>query len=227
MPSAQSVLDQTPLYRKQMLKILGQLSFDPYSDSVSDYHREGLQKFGPTWDFVDLPLLGLTAASILQSQDYLEVGVRRGRSLACVFSGSSKVRMTCVDLWVENYAGISNPGPEFVKSEIRRLGNPTQLKMLSGNSHDLFPKFSENAFDLVTVDGDHSDEGAMQDLVDAYRVLRPGGAILFDDIGHPLHPYLSKVWRTFAEKYAMDTAEYLSSGYGVAIGIKRFLIPNT
>jgi len=50
-------------------------------------------------------------------------------------------------------------------------------------------------FDLITVDGDHSEEGAFDDLLNVIPHLNVGGILVFDDIAHPTHPYLLGVWK--------------------------------
>lgn len=52
-------------------------------------------------------------------------------------------------------------------------------------------------FQLITIDGDHSEVGAHEDLVDCWKLLEPNGFLLFDDIVHPAHLYLRHLVETF------------------------------
>jgi predicted O-methyltransferase YrrM len=222
-PSAKMIINQSPNQRVEMIKTLDRLEYDPYCDSVLKFHKEGILRFGEQWDFLDLPLVVFTICKILQPKDYLEVGVRRGRTLACAAKAAPAIRLKGLDLWMENYAGIPNPGPAFVSQQIKLIHPRVKLELLSGDSHVLLPSIPEKSFDLITIDGDHSEVGAMQDLKEAYRLARPGGAILFDDISHPAHPYLEKVWKDFVTEHNLDHAEYSAAGYGVGVAFKKHL----
>jgi len=77
-------------------------------------------------------------------------------------------------------------------------------------------------FDLITVDGDHSEWGAEQDLRQVYQRLKIGGVLVFDDICHPLHPYLAGVWqRAVATDRRFATWQFAELGYGVALAVRR------
>ena len=141
-------------------------------------------------------------AAELKPATYLEVGVRRGFSMAVVARESPGVSIYGFDRWLSNYAGSENPGPQFVESELRRLGYTGRAKFISGNSHKTLRSFFGNperrwwqlgkaaprdadqpaSFDLMLIDGDHSLLGAYQDLMDTLPHLAPGGVMVFDDV---------------------------------------------
>jgi predicted O-methyltransferase YrrM len=141
-------------------------------------------------------------AGKLQPGNYLEVGIRRGFSMAMVAARSPEVEIYGFDLWARDYAGVPNPGPDFVHAEIEKVGYTKKLHLISGDSHQTLPAFfrSERAstwnrikldwamkhrpshFELIMIDGDHSLLGAYQDLVDTMPHCAVGGAIVFDDI---------------------------------------------
>jgi len=131
------------------------------------------------------------------------------------------------DMWAENYAGIENPGPDFVRTELQKMGHRGEMVFVNGNSHETLPRyFSANPnawFDLITVDGDHSDEGAAQDLREVLPRLNIGGAVVFDDIGHPQHPGLRRVWvEMVAEEPRFTTWTFEEVGFGVGFGMRRW-----
>lgn len=141
-------------------------------------------------------------AEALQPANYLEIGVRRGFTMAMVVSRAPHVRVWGFDMWIESYAGSENPGPGFVASELSKIGYRADPVLLSGNSHELLPVFFDasygrlfrhrrvrvvrrnrpKAFDLILVDGDHSLLGAYEDLMAVLPHLAVGGVIVFDDI---------------------------------------------
>jgi predicted O-methyltransferase YrrM len=133
-------------------------------------------------------------AELLKPRRYLEIGVRRGLSMAMVAGRVPDCDITGMDVWIENYAGASNPGPDFVRREMQRVGFSGQLQFITGVTQDTLPEFVGNQpepFDLINVDGDHTYEGARSDLWLSILVLKKGGVLLFDDIHGEI---VSKVW---------------------------------
>lgn len=145
-------------------------------------------------------------ARAIQPRSYLEIGTRRGWSLAQVLAEAPQVRAYSFDWWMQEYGGVENPGPGFVREEMRRVApnHHGELHFLSGNSHDVLPVFFQDVvlgdvelaeediirsgesaprmFDLVTVDGDHTALGTWWDLVDVLPHIAVGGALVFDDL---------------------------------------------
>ncbi|NJO18681.1 MAG: class I SAM-dependent methyltransferase [Thioploca sp.] len=116
---------------------------------------------------------------------FLEVGVRRGWSTAAVAMASPDCQIYAFDEWHENYGGSANPGPQFVQSELSKLGYNKPIIFISGDSHKTLPKFfqeNDEKFDMVLIDGDHSVDGARQDLMDIMPHINVGGVMVFDDI---------------------------------------------
>lgn len=142
-------------------------------------------------------------ADVIHPRNYLEVGVRRGFSMAMVASRQPDVEIFGFDMWLEQYAGSGNPGPDFVCAELAKVGYCGNARFVSGNSHQTLPAFfrksgaswwrrlwarsrvdvvAPDTVDLMLVDGDHSLIGAAQDLYDTLPRLAVGGVLVFDDI---------------------------------------------
>lgn len=202
------------------------LTPDAYSQYIRAYRQEGEQKFGAEWRYLDIVDIVAASALLIQPESYLEIGVRRGRSMAAAGAAAPRCALYGFDMWVQGYAGMENPGPEFVKSELKRVGHRGPVEFVDGDSHVTLPKFfgahPNRSYSIIVVDGDHSDEGALQDLRDVLPRLAVGGVLIFDDVSHPAHPNLREVWRqAIAEAGVTVRAhEYGSLGYGVAFGVR-------
>jgi predicted O-methyltransferase YrrM len=207
------------------LDVIDRLSSDPsleaYRESLRAIARDGRE-------YWDLACALRYLAECFPVGDYLEIGVRRGKSMAQVASRRPSCRIVGCDLWVSPYGGVDNPGPTFVQQEMARLGHSGPLMLVSGDSHDVLSRWeaegSREHFDVVTVDGDHSDEGAWADLVQATELVRPGGFLVFDDIVHPAHS-LERVWARFRETYSsvFEFVENLADHNGTGVARRREL----
>lgn len=217
-------LFETDTYTKT-LDILNNLNEDDYLKYIRGFMSSGLRRFGKYWKYADICTVLYTLSNMLDVKNYLEIGVRQGRSMAMVISGNPQVNIVAFDMWRAGYAGMDNPGPAFVQEQMERLGHKGILQFVNGNSHETLPHFfSRNprmSFDLITVDGDHTPEGAAQDLLDVLPHLRIGGAIVFDDIAHPSHPELLKIWQDIImSRPEMSGFTFTELGYGVAFAIR-------
>lgn len=185
--------------------------------------REKASKDLPYWDLAcALRLL----ADRMQPQNYLEVGVRLGSSLAMVAASCPTTNISAYDLWISPYAGLENPGPEHVRQQVAKLGFRGAIGFIDGDSRQTVPRtLQENpgqTYELVTVDGDHSNEGAWADLCNLAPVVAPGGYLLFDDLTNPHHTLL-EVWERFkaANQGEFEFAENLQDHYGTGVAYRK------
>ncbi len=206
-------------------EILEKLSSDSYLEFVKNFYRAGLKTFGDNWVYADINtvLVGLTRRMNVAS--YLEIGVRRGRSMAMVALNAPSCRIVGFDLWIADYAGMDNPGPDYVRGELARLGYQGNLDLVAGDSRETVPQwFASHAgefFDLITVDGDHSTDGAQTDLENVLPRLKVGGALVFDDISNQSHANLAGVWREFLQRHAnLSGHSFTEVGFGVGFAIR-------
>jgi predicted O-methyltransferase YrrM len=57
--------------------------------------------------------------------------------------------------------------------------NPARTRLITGRALEVLPRLTDGAYDIVFVDGDKSEYSAYLDQ--AVRLLRPGGAVVFDN----------------------------------------------
>ena len=213
-------------YVRSAIDLMQNLSADDYTTYLVEFLSEGRRRFGAEWRYADIVTTLLCLSELLQPKHYLEIGVRRGRSVAAVVRNNPQCNLYLFDMWIAHYAGMENPGPDFVRQELAALGHSGKAIFVDGDSHATLPDFfaqnTDLRFDLITVDGDHSTEGAVQDLCDVLPRLNLGGAVVLDDICHPLHPELTKVWNELvASDPRFSSFTYTDTGYGVGFGIRK------
>lgn len=209
-----------------VLAVLKQLKTDDYLDYMIPYYETGMKRFGSAWGYSDLLTILRAVTLMAKPKNYLEIGVRRGRSAAVAAVTCPAVDIYGFDLWMQDYAGMENPGPDFVANELKSLGHKGNLSLISGDSQQTIPQFFQEHpdlyFDMMTVDGDHSEMGARIDLENCLSRLKLGGVILLDDIVHPQHRYLETLWdELITNNDNFSSMKYSELGYGIAFAIRR------
>jgi len=224
-PSTLGALAAAPESLRAVLAVLELLEPDDYGLYLSGFLRAGMQTFGEHWRYADICTACWAAARLLQPRSYLEIGVRRGRSMSMVATAAPRCDLVGFDLWPPEYAGMKSPGKELVAREIAKTGHRARLEFVDGDSHvTLGEYFSRNpgaCFDLATVDGDHTEDGAALDLAQVLPRIPAGGVVIFDDIAHPKHPCLAGVWRRALAAHA-DFRDWTFDelGFGVALAVR-------
>lgn len=153
---------------QEILSFHSLLASDEYVQYLDALYRESIKRFGSNWYYLDIVNVLYAASKTIQPRNYLEIGVRRGRSVCTVARGCPNVDIVAFDMWLQGYGGMENPGPEFVKAELLKHGHAGTISLINGNSHQTIPAFFRQnplaMFDMITVDGDHSEAGALDDL---------------------------------------------------------------
>ena len=121
---------------------------------------------------------------------YLEIGAFLGLNLYSVWKSYGKhpeSKLYCVDPW-EDYSDYDEYKTEqesnFAKFKHHTKEIPLEnLTVIRGYSHREIPKFDDDFFDLIYIDGNHDPEYVLEDAVLAFRKLKVGGYLIFDDYG--------------------------------------------
>ena len=127
------------------------------------------------------------AAGLPRPVRYLEIGAFEGATTAHVFKLlDGQLRITVIDPWLD-YAEL--PAEQMLNAEQRFLANMNTigatpvLRVLKGGSIEHLPALIANAeqFDLILIDGSHHALDVLADVALAWRLLTPGGLMVFDD----------------------------------------------
>jgi hypothetical protein len=211
---------------KQVLNFVKGLSPDAHTAFLVGFYTRGLELFGDDWRFADINTVLHALASMMDIRAYMEVGVRRGKSASLVASLRPDVTIAAFDMWVENYAGMQNPGKDFVRQQLTDIGFRGSVEFIDGDSATTIPKYfaahPDAFFDVITIDGDHTYEGARRDIQNVLPRLKTGGVLVFDDISSHYHPELNGLWREItADELKFSTFSFVDSGFGIGFAVKK------
>ena len=116
----------------------------------------------------------------------IEIGSFEGRS-ACwivqhLLTGENS-RLICV----ESFEQYEDQEWNF-DHNIRVAGCTDKIVKLRGRSQQLLPYLAAGSYDFIYVDGSHEVLDVLQDAAMCWRLVRPGGLLVFDDYEHSLFP---------------------------------------
>ncbi len=119
---------------------------------------------------------------------FVEIGSEWGRSSAIWAKATHpEAKIFAIDIRFDDDLG------RFYKANLDEAGLDGRVTQVAGDSKELAQstKFRNRKFDLIFVDGDHSEEGAYQDIVNWSVKLRKGGYLLIHDCAVPTnkHPH--------------------------------------
>ena len=110
--------------------------------------------------------------------NFCEIGVYKGGFILAMLENLPNLNAIAVDPY-PNSEEIRNV---FVKNlEERNLANRVEL-------FDDYESLAQREFDLIHIDGEHSESAVRKDLKFALANLSSNGIVVIDDIWHPLFP---------------------------------------
>jgi SAM-dependent methyltransferase len=121
--------------------------------------------------------------------EILEIGSWQGGSTLWLLDHVLAVRgghLTCVDTWEGSsehtfLASLQLSIEELFDLNVSLTGLQEKVSKIRGASQEVLPGLQPASYDLIYIDGAHESRYVIQDAIQAHRLVRPGGFLLFDD----------------------------------------------
>jgi hypothetical protein len=177
-----------------------------------DYPIESRKKYYEHWhnqfrvSYWDHNCAIIWACDHFKAKSYLEIGVRNCGSIIHGILAESVEYVVGIDAWASEsdvYAGYPS-SYDIAQKQIDKFMKQKEIRLIKSLSQPALAQLlqKEAKFDIITVDGDHSEGGARSDL--EYAVKMFNKCIIMDDIYHWSHLYLERVVIDAAEKHNLD-----------------------
>ncbi len=142
---------------------------------------DGPFRFTATWHLKQIPTWQKVLADLEGKPNlrYLEVGVYEGRSLLWMADHiltDPSTEMVAVDIFAGDYEATFD-------HNIAASGATDRIHKHKGPSADVLRDASLGMFDIIYIDGSHTADDVLADAVLSWRLLSPGGLMIFDDYG--------------------------------------------
>jgi hypothetical protein len=216
----QSMMRFNPLANSAVFSVLRTLKARNPGDTYLEAYQGHWAKRPNS--FVDYyHLLWQIGATLPPFENVMEIGCRTGISISQLMAAQShpeKIKVHLFDLFNDGFIS-----PRLVQSNLKAMGIPIEnVTFTTGDSKVTVPLFAKEAhdtMDYVLVDGDHSREGAIQDLENVVPLLKRGGILFFDDIAED-GCGLVDVWQDFQDKHEVFLCAQNLDGKGIGVGVK-------
>jgi predicted O-methyltransferase YrrM len=141
--------------------------------------------------------------------NYLEIGTYYGANLLyCgeTYGLHNESKLYCIDPWedYEEYSEYKNEQPLIYESFIKNVeksGFKEKIIINRGYSNKEIPKFEDDFFDIIYIDGNHEPEYVLEDAVLSFRKLKKNGILIFDDYDGKDPEYIIKGINAFTSVY--------------------------
>lgn len=122
---------------------------------------------------------------------YVEVGAFYGANMVSVaetYGLHPESTLIAIDPWTDyadypEYKGKQMTIYNAFIDNMEACGLNDRVTVKRGYSHEILPTLEDNSFDIIYIDGNHEPEYVLEDAVLAFRKLKVGGRLIFDDYG--------------------------------------------
>lgn len=123
---------------------------------------------------------------------YLEIGAYYGANICSIvktYATHDESEIHCVDPWTDykEYHEYKSQQPNIYSGFIQNISKLPEkdihkIHIHRGFSGDILPKFQNEMFDIIYIDGNHDAPFVLEDAVVSFKKLKSGGWLIFDDV---------------------------------------------
>jgi len=109
-------------------------------------------------------------------------------SVAEIYGMHPDSTLIAIDPWTDyadyaEYKGQQTTIYDAFLRNLSRCGLSDRVTVSRGYSGDILPTLTDSWFDVIYIDGNHEPEYVLEDAVLAFRKVKVGGMLIFDDYG--------------------------------------------
>lgn len=174
---------------KYMLGKFRKARLSEYRDIRKTYstkYSEG--KYSADWFSTHIPNWLMTFRDYqlekLEHIKALEIGSFEGASSYFLVSSFPNLHLTCVDTWEGSDENVGIEGLDSIGDNFDEnlRDHASQIEKFKGTSFSFFEATDDAMkYDFIYIDGSHHVDDVMVDAVRAFRLLKIGGIMIFDD----------------------------------------------
>jgi predicted O-methyltransferase YrrM len=173
------------------------------------------------WFSPQIPHITNSLKCLSDVSNILEIGSFEGRSAVWFLQTFPNARVTCVDTFQgspEHVAANMDVSALYTRFTHNTAPYKDRLSVRVGHSSKMLYGLEPESFDVIYVDGSHTEADTLMDLVLSMGLLKPGGVMLVDDYKQQAFPGVRKAVTTLLNVYSFDV---LHDGYQIHLRKSR------
>ena len=137
---------------------------------------------------------------------FLELGVFRGEFARDIIKIAKPSKIFLVDIWDgsagsgdkdgNNHYSVSDMKGVYLDLMWQSISHDN-VHLIRCDSVSFLQSCSDNYFDSIYVDADHSEEAVYNDMVNSLRVIKPGGFLMGHDYHHQIKIAVDRFCRDY------------------------------
>ena len=139
----------------------------------------------------------LKTMALLDFKIGAEIGVNRGRHSKAMCKNIPGLKLFAVDPWIAYPVRNNQARQDRCFNEAKTVLAPHDVKIIKQSSMEAVQKFKDKSLDFVYIDGDHSFDAAMLDLIMWSAKVKIGGIVA----GHDYAPHFADRVVTAVDAY--------------------------
>jgi mannosyltransferase OCH1-like enzyme len=147
-------------------------------------------------DFVDKQKNIIIAANQKNVNEILEIGFNSGFSALLFLNSNPNIKITCIDICEHAYTI-----PCYNK--IKEIYGD-RINLVIGSSVKTVPKL-ETLFDLIHIDGSHTKNVAIDDIINSYYISKANAILIMDDYDNPV---LKEAWDHYTNVFNFNDLDF-------------------
>lgn len=139
----------------------------------------------------------------------VELGVFRGEFAKDIIQIVQPSELFLVDIWDGEMGSGNKDGDNYVKitnmkniylNLIHQTKSHNNIHVVRSDTVSFLRSCEENYFDAIYVDADHSEQAVYNDMIESFRVIRPGGYLMGHDYHHQIKIAVDKFCVDYNQK---------------------------
>jgi hypothetical protein len=179
-------------------------------------------------------------SKIFKNPSILEIGTHYGRSLIPIILSNKSIKdISVVDAFSNQKFNSSNSGfgnkKIFLKNIKKFKIDKSNIDIIDDTSLNFKnyykKKFSKKKFDIIHIDGGHSEKEVINDIKIALKLRKKNSIVIIDDVFNAAFPEVLKAYLIFKNNFfpicLTDQKIFLSRDKKIALKIRKTLLSNS
>jgi hypothetical protein len=133
-----------------------------------------------------------------------EVGVRRGKFTKVLCDANPSLHMLCVDPWSSYSVKYPQEKQDRIYEECLKVLDGYNVTIIKKTSMDAVKDIPMQSLDFVYIDGDHTFDYVMEDIIHWAKRVRPGGIIACHDFHYGSNVDVVEAVKAYTRAHHID-----------------------